>query len=359
VLLSDVVISGTRQVQAEQVRSLVKTRPGLPYDPQVVQEDVRKLYLTGLFANVRSDMQEVDDGVKVTFTVREHPSKVEKVEYRGAGHLRKDDLDGITQVRVGTPLNPLANKTACAAIVRRLNEDGRPFASCTLLKGGELGDTEVIFNITEGPKVKVRDVAFTGNTFVTGARLRQQIKSSRPQSFPLVGGTYNQAMVEADTDELMKYYKSFGFHDVHVSREAVQQSGEQEVTVVFHIQEGNIIRLGNDGLGPNVDLRRAPLSPGQMLTYSDQQVASLDMTRQGILETSPDEAVRPSVTPIDGAIYPNNPIKDAMVMVQRANCFSRLFRDRVELSGLETPSGALEEARNPDNPLNKILGPVP
>ena len=36
------------------------------------------------------------------------------------------------------------------AIVRKLNEDGRAYASCDLIKGALPGDTEIIFNINEG-----------------------------------------------------------------------------------------------------------------------------------------------------------------------------------------------------------------
>jgi len=164
-----------------------------------------------------------------------HPSVVEEVVYQGAKHLFQDDLDHLTNIGKGMPLDPTANNLGCQAIVRKLNEMGRPFASCELLSGGQPGDTKVIFNITEGPVVKVRSVDFVGNTFVSGARLATLITS---KSF--LGMTYTCAprMIEAGITKLEEYYKAFGFLDVRVSRELQLTEDGRDVNLVFHIAEG-------------------------------------------------------------------------------------------------------------------------
>jgi outer membrane protein assembly complex protein YaeT len=237
VLVSDVLIQGNRLVPTEQVRSLLKTRPGSEYVPEVVQEDVRALYTSRQFVNAYANKE--DDGpdrVKVIFHVRDYPNRVEKVTYLGRHAISQDDLDALTNVRKDAPLNPIANKGACRNIVRKYNEEGYPFAGCVLVKGGDPNDTEVVFQITEGPKVKVRDIAFTGNTFVRSEVLRTHINTSRKVLF--LGGTFNPALVDADTNELMKYYRSFGYLDVRVGRELQYTPDGREVTVTFHIQEG-------------------------------------------------------------------------------------------------------------------------
>jgi outer membrane protein assembly complex protein YaeT len=237
VIISDVIIQGSRQMPAEQIRAQIKTRPGAEYVPEVMQEDVRTLYATRQFGNVTAEKQEDGPGrVKVYFTIRDHPTTVERVVYQGAKHLKEDDLQQLTGIRKGGPLNPIANKVACGKIVARYNEDGRPFATCDLLKGGEPGDTEVIFNITEGPKVKVKAIKFEGNTFVRGAVLATHLNSSH--AILGLGGTYNPAMAEADVNELEKYYRSFGFQDVHVALERQWSPEPGFVTLVFHVHEG-------------------------------------------------------------------------------------------------------------------------
>src|SRR5207237_3998820 len=126
----------------------------------------------------------------------EDPSVVQEIRYEGAKHLKDDELDALTGLRRGVPLNPVANKLAINAIKRKYQDQGRLFADVQLVEGGKEGDTRVVFRITEGRVVKVKDVKFTGNTFVSGERLRQQITTSR--SLFGLGGDYNPAMVGFD-----------------------------------------------------------------------------------------------------------------------------------------------------------------
>jgi outer membrane protein insertion porin family len=239
-VVSDVLIQGNQLVPAAQIWNMLKVRPGRQLVPAEVQEDVRTLYASQQFATVWA--QQAPDGpgkVKVYFIVREHHQTVRSVIYQGARHLRKEELDQVTGLRVGVPLNPLANKAACAKIVAKYHEEGRPFASCVLVKGGEAGDRDVIFNISEGPKVKVRGLGFTGNTFVSAAVLRTHVNTSTGLfNLGIVGGPYNPAMIETDVSELVKYYRALGFLDVRVARELRYSPDGQDVTIHFHIREG-------------------------------------------------------------------------------------------------------------------------
>ena len=246
VIVSDIIIQGSRQVPVENIKNQLKTRVGREFVPDVLQEDVRTLFATRQFGNVWADKQ--DDGprrVKVFIYIRDYPSMVQKITYKGNINLGDTDLEEITQVRKGMPLNPIANKVACRNIMKRYNEDGRPFASCDLLKGGEAGDTEIIFNIYEGPKVHVRDIFFTGNNFVSAGVLRNRINSTCMLLNLGLMATYNSNMVELDVNDLIKYYRSFGFHDVKVNRELVYTGDGREVTLIFHIQEGVRYRVAD------------------------------------------------------------------------------------------------------------------
>src|SRR4051794_13534136 len=72
--VSDVIIQGNRHVPTEQIRTLLKTRPGQEYVPEVMQEDVRNLYATRQFGNVYADKRDEGDGkVKVFFYIRDYP----------------------------------------------------------------------------------------------------------------------------------------------------------------------------------------------------------------------------------------------------------------------------------------------
>jgi outer membrane protein assembly complex protein YaeT len=242
-LINDIIPRGNRLVPTSKIMGLIRSRPGTEYVLETVNEDVRRLYETKQFGNIQVELQFTPDGkVNVLFLFVEYPSAIQDIIYNGAHHLKTDELNTITGLHKGNPLNPIANQMACQAIERRYHEDGRALASCTLLEGGQPGDTRVVFNITEGPVLKVSGIEFVGNeSFVSSARLRTQINSSA-EWFPHmigIGGRYNPTMAQLDAIKLEEYYKSFGYQDVHVSLEPVFEKNDlKHVRLVYHIQEG-------------------------------------------------------------------------------------------------------------------------
>ncbi len=238
VLISDVIITGNQRMSVEQIKARLHTQVGREYNPSVVENDVRELYKTHQFSNITTFLQ--DDGLgkaKIYFAMREAPNLVQKIIFLGAKHIKEEELRKAVGINPGMPLNPNLNLKGCQNILAKYEEMGRSFSYCKLIKGGDLADTEVAYQITEGPKVKVRDIQFIGNNFVSGARLATQIKSSK-QWLPLIGGTYNKQMVESDIGELYKYYRGFGYMDVRISVETQRSADGSEITLIFHIQEG-------------------------------------------------------------------------------------------------------------------------
>jgi outer membrane protein insertion porin family len=281
--VADVVVQGCRLVSTQQAVAMLKTRPGFDYNSDTVQEDVRTLYATKQFADVKVNFTTLPDGrVTVYFLVREFPNVVEKITYLGAKHLSDDELNTVTQLRVDTPLDPIANKVACQNITKKYNEQGRPFASCVLLKGGNAGDKEVVFQITEGPKVAVKSIEFTGNTFVSGAVLKSHLMSGSYLR-GLVMSDYNPQMAEADAGKLVEYYKSHGYEDVRVSREVQWDPDGRYVTLLYHVKEGPRYRIKDVPLPVNTKVvsaaelqRLSKVKPGD---YYDGSVIEGDVNR--------------------------------------------------------------------------------
>jgi outer membrane protein assembly factor BamA len=170
------------------------------------------------------------------------PTSWSKVAFQGAKHIKPDELQTITGIRPGMRLNPNLNRHGCQRIIDKYVEMGRPFSDCQLIKGGDQADTEVIYQITEGRKVTVRDIQFRGNSFVSADRLMTQLQSSS-NWFHQPGSRYHKQLAESEIGELYKCYRSFGYLDALISLETQRSADGREVKLLFHIQEGKRYRL--------------------------------------------------------------------------------------------------------------------
>jgi hypothetical protein len=267
-LVVDVTVQGNRKVPTSTITALAKLRPGVEYTQTMAQEDVARLMDTRQFSSVRVWIEEKADGrVIVHFLVTEFNPNVREVIYKNAHHLKPAELDELIGITKGTPLNPARNRQACLAIQQRYKEKGRLFASVVLEEGADPGDSRVVFNIAEGPIVKVHQIRFTGNAFASDALLRVKIDSNRP-FLGLMSGAFPPQVADHDVHKLEDYYKRHGFRDVKVARELVYDENCRTVDLVFHINEGTRFCLEQEQLDNLRSLGREPPGEGALRAWA-------------------------------------------------------------------------------------------
>src|SRR5262245_65889647 len=67
VLIEDVRVQGNVQIPTHRITPFIKTRPGQDYNEDAIQEDVKNLYATKLFANVQASNQLAASGNVIVF----------------------------------------------------------------------------------------------------------------------------------------------------------------------------------------------------------------------------------------------------------------------------------------------------
>ena len=242
--IAEVVVQGNRLRSTKEILAKMNTRPGQRYSEVVAQEDVGRLLSQGWFptSGVQLSTQDRPDGkVTVILTVRELPSTVQEIIYRGVDHISKDEREKLTGLKRGAPMSPAFNQSARQSLIRKYHEMGRYWSTVDLVEGNRIEDTRVVFNVVEGPVVKVGSIKFqffgpTSGDVSTG-RLRTQIQSSSA-ILGMISGDYNPVQVELDIVKLAEYYHNLGYLDARVDRELIWSDDHRSVTVVFHIEEG-------------------------------------------------------------------------------------------------------------------------
>jgi outer membrane protein assembly complex protein YaeT len=243
--IANVYVVGTRTIPTDKVMQYIHSKPGQFYSVATVQEDVSRLAASRLFKRilpVKTD-QTPDGRLNLYFEVQEHPSVVREVIYNHAKHLDLKELEDITRIHPGMPLDLWANRNACYELQEHLKKQGYYFANVSLDEGFDEHHDRVVFNITEGNVLRVSKVSFVGQSeLANAARLNTQVETGAAfmQSF---GGKFNPAMVEDDVVKLETYYKNNGYRNVHVSRELKFSDDFRFVEVIFHVQEGIRFRV--------------------------------------------------------------------------------------------------------------------
>ncbi len=250
--IAEVIVQGNRIHTREQIFAQIDTKTGAKYDPKTALEDVNRLLALGWFppSGIGVSTQIREDGkVVVYFNVQELQNTIKEIVYRGAAHLSKDELDKQTNLKTGMPMNPAVVQKARQAILRKYQEQGRAWATVTILEGNNEQDTRVFFDIAEGPKTKIGSIEFEffgpKSDDVGTERLRAQIGRSRALLGSLIGGNYSPAAVEQDIAKICELYHNIGCLDGRVQRELIWSDNNRSVKIIFHIDEGPRYKVNN------------------------------------------------------------------------------------------------------------------
>jgi outer membrane protein insertion porin family len=250
--IGEITITGNRVRSRDQILSKMNLRPGAKYDQTMADEDVKRLIQEGWFlpGSVFINTAPRPDGsIQVIVGVREAERTIKEVKYVGNDHIDDEELNKLTGLRPGAPMEPGTNQDARHRIFRKYQDEGRLHTAVVLEEGGKAGDQRVVFRITEGPVVKVRRIRFQffgeRSGVVTTEKLWTLIDSASNPVTPAVGlVTYNETDLNKDEEKIKGHYQKLGFLEASVKKEVVWERDGSTVEVVYHIWEKGRFKIG-------------------------------------------------------------------------------------------------------------------
>jgi outer membrane protein insertion porin family len=229
-------VTGNGKIPLEKILPHIRTRAGRPYDPELVEEDVRRLTATRMFVLVRPYSQKTQGGRVVIFEVLERPI-LHYIKYVGNVKIKKKKLQKEAGIKPGDSLDNFAVEEARRRLEEYYHSHGFPKARITLVEGDKSHDRGAIFLINEGQKQKVLWTDFEGNTIANDARLRTQIQS-KPGFLWIFKGDVDRKQIDEDINRLTAYYRSLGFFRARVGRQLHYNEKEDWLSLTFVIDEG-------------------------------------------------------------------------------------------------------------------------
>jgi outer membrane protein insertion porin family len=321
--ITDVKISGNKELSASKIRKKITVKAGEPLDEQKLFTDVqeiKKLYEKYGYPDTQvkyvfDTFDEAAGRASVTFQIVESPRlKVTRVEFTGASAFPQRELRKAIKTRKHWMFSWL---TGSGVFKKDQFEDDQDALTAFYRSHGYLdfaikdvkfehpkpNTMTVQFYVYEGKQYKVGSVKFTGNQVFDNAALRagllhvhdfQHSKAKLgPNNLPMdVGGTFTPDGLERDLQALEDFYGSKGYIDVqreHGALRAVRIPNVDTGTMdlEFQIDEGQQSRVeqinirGNIKTKDKVIRRELAIAPGEVfdmvrVNISRQRLENLD-----------------------------------------------------------------------------------
>jgi outer membrane protein insertion porin family len=260
---------GPREVSQDLIRANMRMREGEPYNRMVIDDDIRNLYATGYFMEVRVFEEPTLEGVTLTYRLKGRPTLTEIIfegnkKYSRKQLLRKVSADFTTpttptkpelappktkmESMVGKPLDERKIFFYSQEIKKLYQKKGYPRTEVkyTINDDERTGRSTVTYVIAESPKLKISDVYFEGARAFSQGKLRRVLKPRRHWwlSWLLGSGVLKDEQFEDDKDHLAEFYRSKGYIDFELKE--VQQLPVEpgRITLLLTVSEGKQYKVG-------------------------------------------------------------------------------------------------------------------
>ena len=254
--IAAIEITGHRTVELETIRSHLQFGKGSAYEPAKVDQSIKALFATGIFADVRIERR----GTTVHVRVVENPM-VSAVSFEGHRAIDKPKLEPLVHLKARARYTAAKAHADAGRLREHYRRLGRlaTTVEAKAIDSGE-GRVDVVFVIKEGEVTKVDSIAFVGNRVFSERQLRDVVSTSQSAGWLDIfksAAFYDPERIERDKELLRRHYLKNGFPDsrVHAPQAAKNEEGTG-YTVTFTIEEGERYAFGDvtfDSKLPGVD----------------------------------------------------------------------------------------------------------
>ncbi|MBI2469913.1 MAG: outer membrane protein assembly factor BamA [Planctomycetes bacterium] len=237
-IIKKIEIKGNQRISATAIRSSIRVKEGDPYDPQLVSQDVDAIWSLGFFDNIEVELEGLADGLKVVFLVTER-AVIDEIQFQGNKKIKTKKLKKQIEIKEGDYIKPYLLKLDEDKIkelyIKKCFHRIQVHAESKLIDG----KTVVVFNIEEGPKIRIAKIGFTGNNNFKRRKLLKQMES-RQKHFPafIFPGRFEQNKFESDIVKVKEFYMNNGWLDVSVGYEITYNEDNTRMFINVHVKEG-------------------------------------------------------------------------------------------------------------------------
>jgi outer membrane protein insertion porin family len=278
-VLKDIRVEGLQRSDAGTVFAALPFRIGDTYTDEKGAAALRALFATGLFKDVRID---IDNGVAVVIV--DERAVIANIDFVGMKEFEKDTLiKSLKDFGIGEGLpfdKALADRAEQELKRQYLTRSLYGAEVVTTVTPQERNRVNVTFTITEGSAAKISEIRIVGNKAFSEGTLKGlfELNDGGWLNFYLKGDRYSRAKLNADLETLRAYYQNRGYLEMDVESTQVTISPDkQDIAITINVKEGQPytvtgVKLEGDYLGKEDDFRTlVTIKPGD--AYRAEAVA--------------------------------------------------------------------------------------
>ena len=238
-------VEGAQRIEPETVLSYTKLRVGLAFTAETLDQALKDLQASDLFADY--SIAGATDG-NIVVRIRENPI-INRIVVEGNKALKTEKISKEIKLAPRQIFTRSAVRKDIARIVELYRRQGR-FGAVVDPKMVTLDQNrvDIVFEVSEGPKSKVRQINILGNAVFSDAQIRAQMATKQARLSRLISSatSYDQDRLSYDQQKLRQFYLTQGYADFRVTSAVAELTPDKrDFIITYVVEEGKRYRLGD------------------------------------------------------------------------------------------------------------------
>ena len=242
--IQSIQVTGAERLEPQTVLSYIMLRVGQPYTKSAADQALKDLFSTELF----KDVQISNEGGNVVIAVQENPV-VNRIILEGNKRIKEEKIMPEIKVAPRQIFTRSKIRADVARIIELYKRQGR-YAATVEPKMVMLDQNrvDIVFEITEGDKSKVRQINIIGNEKFSDGELRGEMvtKQARITKIFSSATSYDPDRMAFDQQKLRQFYLTQGYADFRVvSAVAELTPDKKDFIITYVVEEGQRYKFGD------------------------------------------------------------------------------------------------------------------
>ncbi len=289
----EIVHVGPPAASESLIRANIRVKSGEDYSRNLVDQDINSLYATGFFFNVQVVENNTASGVDLTFKLQGKPV-VTDIKFTGNTKYRHRALMKKVTSKIGDPLDERKLFADTQEILKTYQKRGyqKTQVKYSTVIDEKAGRGQVIFEITEAPKVKIKRVEFVGAKAFKQKKLRTVVKTRKRNMFSWLigGGVLKDEEFEDDKERLVDFYRGEGYIDFQITDVKFDLLDPKWMVMRWLVNEGRQYKVGSIEIKGNKLFKTEDVRRGYAPGKGMKMVEGKTFTPKGL--TSDIEAIQ-------------------------------------------------------------------
>ena len=244
-VIRSIRVTGSERLEPQTVIAYSNLVPGQEYNAEILDQALKDLFATELFADVVITGAETGN---LLINVRENPV-INRIVLEGNKRIKNDKITPEIKLAPRQIYTRSKVRADVDRIIELYRRQGR-FAATVEPKIIQLDQNRVdlVFEITEGDKSKVRAINIIGNAEYSDGRLRKEMftkEAGGVLGFFKSNDSYDPDRLAADQQKLRAFYLTEGYADFRVvSALAELTPDRRDFIITYVVEEGPRYKFG-------------------------------------------------------------------------------------------------------------------